>query len=230
MRTENSACQNNRAYFDKGIEESNNENSNDPGLSKGVAINLKGDDNKATSYLVTEDMSGVFLYMIRHDYANVGNSIEFDVLPSDPEVSCQRILQISGAYNGAVKSNVYYVPELRKGTQIKFSATYAKLFRANNSEAKGVSVNLKGDDNKQTAYLVQEDLHDVFMICKANTNPPLPAFNTLPGVPIVATKKLHNATVNGPGGSYTHDDIYYIPELRAGTSITNFGGSCHMFY
>lgn len=220
----------NRAYFDKGMEESNSGSGSDSGLSKGVVINLKGDDNRSTSYLVTDDMSGVFIYMIKGDYANVGNSIEFDVLPSDPEVSCQRILQVSGAYNGAVKSNVYYVPELKKGTQIKFSADYAKLFRANNSSGKGTVINLKGDDNKATSYLIQNDLQDVFMICKANANPPLPTFTTLPDVPIVASKKLHGATVNGPGGTYTHDDIYYIPELRAGTSITNLGGNCQIFY
>ena len=216
----------NKAYFDKG-EKNNSGGSSDTGLSKGVAINMKGDDNKSTSYLVTENMSGVFLYMTGGD-----NNLEFNVLPSDPEVSCQRLFQLSGAYDNLVKSNIYYVPELKEGTQIKFSAGYAKLIKANDANQKGISSNIRGDDNKQTSYLVTEDLHDVFMICKgpSSATAKFPTFNTLPNVPIVASKKLHGATISGPGGTFTHDDIYYIPELRAGTSIADIEQICWIFY
>lgn len=106
-------------------------------------------------------------------------------------------------------------------TTISGFSNHSFLFTAEGSnKGDDISVvNLNGYDGKQTTYSVQEDITDVYLI--RNGSYDVPSFDVLPGNPICAYKTLFT------GKSYDRDKgaVIYIPEIRAGTIIKNYGAS-----
>lgn len=203
------------------------------GLDKALTINMRGEDKKKTSYLMPEDMTDVLLFF----YSNSSVTPLFDTLPSDPEVAPQKVYSwtMKGVNNLSIYCSIYYVPELKQGTVVKGFSGHSFLFTAKSSSGKGghiTPVNLRGYDSKQTSYLVESDIHDVFLIRKGSSS--APTFEALPENPLVAYKRVFYGQV----GWYSPTDsvyrnypssIYYIPELKAGSVIRNFGDA-YLFY
>lgn len=221
MRMRNSASQNNKAYFDQGCENGSGNMPDKPGIGdagKGKAINLRGLDNKQTAYLVPEDMHDVILYF----FGPKKITPKFETLPGLADVACKELFNYNIAPNlYATHCFVYYAPEIKKGTTISGFSNHSFLFTAEGSnKGDDISVvNLNGYDGKQTTYSVQEDITDVYLI--RNGSYDVPSFDVLPGNPICAYKTLFT------GKSYDRDKgaVIYIPEIRAGTIIKNYGAS-----
>lgn len=212
----------NRAYFDRGGESVDTPGSTDTPSSadtgRGRVVNLRGLDNNQTAYLVPEDMRDVVLYF----FATKKVTPVFETLPGSGDVACKELFHYAITPNGYVTHcYVYYTPEIKKGTTIKGFQDHSFLFTAEgSSKGNNISViNLQGYDDKQTTYSVPEDLKDVYLIRSGSYD--APSFDVLPGNPICAYKTLFT------GLSYNRDKgaVIYIPEIKAGTVIKNFGTS-----
>lgn len=215
----------NKAYFDKGYGNGPEENPSDVDINKAQVINLKGSDNKGTSYLIQNDMQDVFL-LFQNGSSNV--SLDFETQPGDPVVQFKELHKSSSS--NAVAQCLYYVPSVKAGTLIKFSSSRAILLSAKKtgeSPAAGICIDLRGDDKKQTSYLVREDILDSYIMCINNNS--YPSFETLPDVPIVAQKQLTQLSLSGAYGIATKITVYYIPQIKRGTTINNYGTG-YLFY
>ncbi len=222
----------NKSYFDQGYEKGVEENpgsggSGDSGadINKAQVINLKGSDNKGTSYLIQNDMQDIFL-LFQNGSTNI--SLDFETQSGDPVVQFKELHK--STESNAVSQCLYYVPTIKAGTLIKFDASRAVLLCAKKpgeNKSPGVCINLRGDDKDQTSYLVREKIQDSYIMCIDNNN--YPSFETLPGDPIVAQKQLTQLSLPGAYGIATKISVYYIPEIKQGTTINNFGNG-YLFY
>lgn len=170
-------------------------------------------------------MQDVFL-LFQNGSSNV--SLDFETQPGDPVVQFKELHKSSSS--NAVTQCLYYVPSVKAGTLIKFSSSRAILLSAKKtgeSPAAGICIDLRGDDKKQTSYLVREDILDSYIMCINNNS--YPSFETLPDVPIVAQKQLTQLSLSGAYGIATKITVYYIPQIKRGTTINNYGTG-YLFY
>lgn len=212
----------NKAYHDLGYQDGSdaqdgddNGNGDEGDLNKARVINMK---NGTGSYVVQEDMSDVFLCFSRVDVRTTpilssGESIKHIVKnkngssPGLPFYAC----------------DIYYVPKLTKGTVI--SNLYSG--KENNYMSILITIEDSKKDGKvegielKNNYIVEEDLTDVFLYTSAGKKK-MPDFIPMDNQEYVSFKLLKNVTyVYSDAGNSISGCLYYIPELKAGTKISN---------
>lgn len=221
----------NKVYFERG-EGSGSYYDDSEALKRIEAIRI---GNAGGVYVVSEDMTDVVLV-----FFNAGKKHQLS-FASDEVVPYKELFYKStyGEVNVAhsVVCTMYFVPKLPKGTGINVpaeSSVYSSyLVRVKDTNHKG------GQMTKETIsgsnYFVKSDMKDVLLLqCRSGSGAD-PAFESAPGKPVVAFKKIaeyHHTHMTGwDGGAKTeyYYSLYYIPNMPAGTTISKHQGGV-LFY
>ena len=109
--------------------------------------------------------------------------------------------------------------------------SYFDLGSGNDTDVPGSSgidkaklINLRGSNNDQETYLVQEDMEDVFIyISYLGSNVIEPTFDTLSSSAVSCTR-IFSEKMPSYGSLTPIFYVYYVPKLEKGTTITNFVG------
>lgn len=111
------------------------------------------------------------------------------------------------------------------GAAIHHNKSYFESGAGNDDGSTGIDkskcINLRGTDNAQKTYLVQEDMTDVFIYVSYAKNYDFvmePMFDTLSGSSVSCTRIFEDAE----SSSSLTRHLYYVPKLEKGTTITNF--------
>lgn len=229
----------NKAYFDKGVENQEKPD-NPPDDSSGNVNNAVVTTLSGKSYLVTEDMTDIYLHM----YGTTNSIPQFTTLDGDvvafEEVKTyihDSLYSWSETHEALVLYNkVYYIPELKTGTTITgFSGNTTRLYTAKDSDQGGT---YHMDVLDKTSHLVTNDLKNVFMILdESDTIATPPKFNVQQNVSTIKIKNIGNfkmdfmISIDGmPNNKNLTCNVFYIPRLPAGTEITNIKGKGYIVY
>lgn len=213
----------NKAYHDLGYQEGSDSQNSGGGTGSGNVnrarvINM---NNGTKSYVVQEDMTDVFLC-----FSRVGGRTT-PVLSSGESI--KHVVQSTLPANVPAYFlwDLYYVPKLTKGTVI------SNLY-SGNAENMSMLITIEGSkkDGKVNSiplvsnYVVETDLTDVFLY----TSWPkryMPDFIPMDDQKYVSFKLLKDVTyVYNDAGNTVSASLYYIPELKAGTKISNINSAC----
>lgn len=226
----------NKAYHDLGYQEgSDSRDGNGDDGSGGY-----GDVNKARvidmnngtgSYVVQEDMTDVFFCL-----SYVNNHVT-PVLSSGEAI--KHIINNTAPESGApyFAWDMYYIPKLTRGTVI----SNLRVDRSN--ESMNMLITVEGSKKNGSVhgiqmskdYVVEEDLTDVFIYTISSKNR-MPEFIPINDQEYVAFKLLKNVSYTyaneayGDGAQTCQGCLYYIPELKAGTMISNLSASSYLVY
>lgn len=168
------------------------------------------------SYVVQEDMTDVFLC-----FARIGHYTT-PVLSSGEPIKL--VMKNYMTDDTRYAWNIYYVPSLTKGTVISnlhasTSEKVMNLLITVDGSQKGGKVNgIRLAQSKSVKdYIVEEDMTDVFFYVTSSKNK-MPNFTPMDDQDYVSfklIKEVYHSTYSAAGC------LYYIPELKAGTKISN---------
>lgn len=217
----------NKAYHDRGYQEGSDDrggNGDDvPGTSgdvnKARVINM---NNGSESYVVQEDMTDVFLcfsHMSRRTTPVLGSG--------EP---IKHVIRNTGSSDhDSYLWDIYYVPKLTKGSVIN------NLIASNSANNMNLLITAEGSkkDGKVNGialtkdYIVEEDLTDVFLYTSSSKSK-MPNFTPMNDQDYVAFKLLKDVSASyedGNLGGISTGCLYYIPEIKAGTKISNISAT-----
>lgn len=210
----------NKAYHDLGYQEGSDGNGNGNGGTGG-----SGDVNKARvidmsnrtgSYVVQENMTDVFLCFSRI------SSRTTPILSSGESI--KHIAKSTGQANTLFYAwDLYYAPKLTKGTVI------SNLYAGSATNIMNMLITIEGSKKEERVnsiqltnnYVVEEDLTDVFLYTSWPKKR-MPDFIPMDDQEYVSFKLLKDVShIYNDAGNSVNACIYYIPELKAGTMISN---------
>lgn len=217
----------NKAYHDLGYQKGSDErggNSDSGDVNKARVINM---NTGSGSYVVQEDMTDVFLC-----FSRVGGRTT-PVLSSGESI--KHVIQNTDPGTPSYLWDLYYVPKLSKGCVI--SNLYAG--KSENNMSMLITIEGSNKDGKVNGihltkdYIVEEDLTDVF-IYTSSPKSKMPDFTPMDDQEYVSFKLLKDVTYTYNGDYVSHTVcgcFYYIPELKAGTKISNIStASSYLVY
>ncbi|MDE6624749.1 MAG: hypothetical protein K2K56_00105 [Lachnospiraceae bacterium] len=197
-----------------GSQQPDNDNdSSVAALSRVECLNMRGDGNKGTVYVVPEDMTDVILVYF-------GGKKITPEFKSDDTITYKEIhtkTAVGSIYN--VACTMYFVTKLKKGTGITNLTGYPYLVRIKGSNAKGGNITKETISGK--TYFANDTLKDVFLLQSNMAAKPVdPVFQEAPDNPIITFKQLAAYSHALDNVSYYGYSLYYIPELRKSSAIT----------
>ncbi len=182
-------------------------------LGKARVINM---NTGSKSYVVQEDMTDVFLC-----FARIGHYTT-PVLSSGESIKL--VIKNYMTDDTRYAWNIYYVPTLTKGTVISnlHGSTSDKVMNLlitiedshKNGKVNGIRL---AQSSAVKDYIVPEDMTDVFFYVTSSKNK-MPNFTPMDDQEYVSfklIKEVYHETYSAAGC------LYYIPELKAGTKISN---------
>lgn len=213
----------NKAYHDLGYQEGSDSQGSGGGsgggnVNKARVINM---NNGTKSYVVQEDMTDVFLC-----FSRVGGRTT-PVLSSGESIKHVVENTLPPSVPAYFLWDLYYVPKLTKGTVI--SNLYS-------GKAENMSMLITIEDSKKDGkvnsipitsnYVVEKDLTDVFLYT-AWPKKYMPDFIPMDDQEYVSFKLLKEVNyIYNEAGNGVSASLYYIPELKAGTKISNINSAC----
>lgn len=220
----------NKAYHDLGYQEGSDDRGGNSGgsgdVNKARVINM---NNGSSSYVVQEDMTDVFLC-----FSRVGGRTT-PILSSGESI--KHVTQYADSSSTFYYAwDLYYVPRLTKGTVINnLHASTAENNMNMLITIEGSKKNGKVEGKKLPKdYVVEEDLTDVFLYTSSPKSK-MPDFIPMDDQEYVSFKLLkdvyqsyYDAVIDSHGAAY--GCLYYIPELKAGTKISNISASTYIVY
>lgn len=185
----------------------------DAALGKARVINM---NTGSSTYVVQEDMTDVFLA-----FARIGHYTT-PVLSSGETI--KPVIKNYMTDDTRYAWNIYYVPKLSKGTIISnlHASTSEKVMNLlitvdgsqKNEKVNGIRL---AQSSAVKDYIVEEDMTDVFLYVTSSKNkmPNFTPMNDQKYVSFKLIKEVYHKTYSAAGC------LYYIPELKAGTKISN---------
>lgn len=221
----------NKAYHDLGYQEGSDVGDNgddtpdDSGnVNKVRVINMT---NGTSGYVVQEDLTDVFLC-----FSRVGGRTT-PVLNSDETIT--HVIQNAVTSTPFYEWDIYYAPKLARGTMI------SDLYVAKETNVMNMLLTIEGSkkDGKVNGmqltedYVVEEDLTGVFLYTSSHKSK-IPFFTPVNDQKDVSFKLLNDVTYyykDGNRSAAVYGCLYYIPELKAGTKISNIdAASSYLVY
>lgn len=222
----------NQSYHDqgyrKGCDDQNGGDPDDDGLEDNGGHDEVGDpaalgkarvidmNTGSKSYVVQENMTDVFLC-----FARIGHYTT-PVLSSGETI--KPVMKNYMTDDTRYAWNIYYVPSLSKGTVISnlhasTSESVMNLLITVEGSRKNGKVNgiRLAQSSSVKDYIVEEDMTDVFFYVTSSKNK-MPNFTPMDDQEYVSfklIKEVYHKTYSAAGS------LYYIPELKAGTKISN---------